>query len=168
MNEMQIIEEQYLKNDVNYKEKFILQGEIFFSRLPYMISTVLGSCVSVVLYNHKYKLGGMNHILLNYINHQTKGQNYKYASFSTLSLINKMLEIDSNLRNTEAKIFGGSSLTCGYDIGKNNVKVAEQIIRDHKINIGAKFVEKEFGMKIYYYNFNNKVIVVPLKKTLNS
>jgi len=43
---------------------FIKPGYIFVSAKPAIISAVLGSCVSVCIYDNKLKTGGMNHFKL--------------------------------------------------------------------------------------------------------
>ena len=43
---------------VNY---FLEPGYIFVSPQPAVISTVLGSCIAVCLYDAKRRIGGMNH-----------------------------------------------------------------------------------------------------------
>jgi len=149
----------------NFQEKFILSGELFISKLPYKISTILGSCVSVVLFNRKFCFGGMNHYIFNRVDHRLKISNNQFAEFATENLIRKMKVFDPDLSNCEAKLFGGGKVTqMTNNIGDNNVKVAEMVLRKHKICITSRFVRNECGIKIYFYNFNNKVLVTKLKK----
>ena len=47
----------------DFIEYMLLPGQIYFSRQPSLISTVLGSCVAVCLWDPKKKIGGMSHYL---------------------------------------------------------------------------------------------------------
>ncbi len=51
-----------MAEDVN--RVFLLPGEYFMSKQPHIISTLLGSCVSVCLYHPQHRFGGMNHYML--------------------------------------------------------------------------------------------------------
>ena len=54
-----------VKNHKFNKDEFILHpGEYFCSSENILMSTILGSCVSVVLYDSRKKQGGLNHFLL--------------------------------------------------------------------------------------------------------
>ena len=56
--------------DSHFKRKLITiyPGELYASRGPEFISTILGSCVSIVLFDKTLLVGGMNHFMLAYDN----------------------------------------------------------------------------------------------------
>ena len=148
----------------NFQVKFILSRELFLSKLPYKISTVLGFCVSVVLFNRKHCFVGMNLYIFNRINHFRELSNNNFTEFATEILIKKMKTLDPYLSNCEAMLFGGGRLTKNPNtIGDNNIKLAEQILEKHQISITSRFVRNDCGIKIYFYNFNNKVLAIKLK-----
>ena len=43
---------------------FLYPGQVFVTRDPITISTILGSCAAVCLWDRHKKAGGMNHYLL--------------------------------------------------------------------------------------------------------
>src|SRR5580658_7959559 len=43
---------------------FLYPGQVFATREPIVISTILGSCAAVCLWDRQKKAGGMNHYLL--------------------------------------------------------------------------------------------------------
>ena len=43
---------------------FLYPGQVFVTREPIVISTILGSCAAVCLWDRHKKAGGMNHYLL--------------------------------------------------------------------------------------------------------
>jgi chemotaxis protein CheD len=161
----------YYKNIIEpYKIKFLLPGELFFSKKPYKITTVLGSCISVTLYNKKYHCGGMNHYMLakSGYNKSNECLENKYGEFAIKNLIDEIKKIDNNKNNWEAKIFGGGNVVPSISnskIGEANAKIAVDILQENKIPIIKKYINNNFGLKIHFFNFNNKVFVSKIKKT---
>ncbi len=45
----------------NSNDHFLYPATLFFKPVPYLIKTILGSCVAVCLYDPVKKIGGMNH-----------------------------------------------------------------------------------------------------------
>ncbi|MGA2142856.1 MAG: chemotaxis protein CheD, partial [Brevinematales bacterium] len=46
------------------KEYFLKPGELLFSKVPAIVKTILGSCVSVCIFDNKQKFAGICHYLL--------------------------------------------------------------------------------------------------------
>ena len=70
---------------------FIHVGQIHVDEPPIAISTVLGSCVAVCLYDSKLKIGGMNHYLLPFWNGNGL-QTPKFGNISIPKMIDQMME----------------------------------------------------------------------------
>lgn len=132
---------------------FIHAGEIEIDKAPASIVTVLGSCVSVCLYDTKLHIGGMNHYLLP-IWHSQGSEAFKYGNIAIPTLIETMLEKGSNLRTLEAKIFGGASVDTHYDkmmIGEQNIDIAKEILDQYKIMVVAQDVGGDHARRIQFY-----------------
>ena len=112
------------------------------------VSTVLGSCVAICLYDPISHIIGMNHYLLPFWN--GKGlKSLKYGNLNNKRLIEAMINTGSNMKRIEAKIFGGASINLtGIDIGKNNVMIARKILNEYNINIVGEDVGGYVGRKI--------------------
>ena len=65
---------------------FLKPGYIVIANKPTVISTVLGSCVSVCLYDRKRSAGGMNHFQLPSIG-KSEDATARYGNVATLALI---------------------------------------------------------------------------------
>jgi hypothetical protein len=52
------------RTDSKEPRHFLYPGQVFATRDPITISTILGSCAAVCLWDHHKKAGGMNHYLL--------------------------------------------------------------------------------------------------------
>ncbi|WP_295055820.1 chemotaxis protein CheD [Sulfuricurvum sp.] len=130
---------------------FIHVGQIHVDTSPSAISTVLGSCVAVCLYDTALGLGGMNHYLLPFWNGNGL-QSPKFGNIAIPKLIEAMLDAGSSIHRMEAKIFGGASMNIGASeammIGQKNILVAREILREYRISIVAEDVGGQNGRKI--------------------
>ncbi len=117
---------------------YLYPGSIFVHTDSFAVKTVLGSCVSVCLWDPILKAGGINHYQLTFWN--GKGlATPKYGNIAIRQLIDKMSAIGSVKINLKAKIFGGASplstFSDIFEIGKENVRLAKNILAEHGIPI---------------------------------
>lgn len=147
---------------------FIHVGQIHIDDKPISISTVLGSCVAVCLYDKKLCIGGMNHYLLPFWNGNGL-QSLKFGNISIPKLIESLLESGATISNIEAKIFGGAAINISYCntmmVGEKNILVAREILNDYGIKIVAEDTGGSSGRKISFNLENGKVL---LKYTVKS
>src|SRR5258708_2971389 len=87
---------------------YLLPSPIFSAREPYIVDTILGSCVAVCLYDVKLKFGGMNHYMLPLWNGEGLASP-KYGNIANDKLFERMLRLGSSKQNLVAKVFGGSN-----------------------------------------------------------
>ena len=67
-------------------KKFILEpGYVYITLKPTIITTILGSCVSVALYDRVLKFGGMNHYLMP-SKQGDDGRSSKYGNYAIFAL----------------------------------------------------------------------------------
>jgi chemotaxis receptor (MCP) glutamine deamidase CheD/CheY-like chemotaxis protein len=144
---------------------FILPGEAKYTRQPMIISTLLGSCVSVCLYDSKNQWGGLNHYMLPY---QESGKLApgKYGDFAISSLLEVAERAGSIKRNLVASIFGGGKVTghlgsmeqlTGGNVGERNVEAAYQLLNFHKIPIVREDLGGYNGRKIHMNTETNEI-----------
>lgn len=147
---------------INQNTNFIHVGQIHVDRGSTYISTVLGSCVAVCLYDKKLCIGGMNHYLLPFWNGNGL-QSLKFGNISIPKLIECMLDKGANLNTMEAKIFGGAAINFSASeammIGEKNILVAKEILSDYKIKIVAEDLGGSLGRKIQLNVENGKVLL---------
>ncbi len=140
-------------------EKYFLHpGYIFVSDQPYLIHTVLGSCVSVCLWDCRNRFGGMNHFIYD----KAKGgaKNSKYGNVSTSYIIRLMLEMGSHRTDLRAHIMGGGeNPMLDSSIGRDNAAIAEKIIRENKIAIASKDVGGNSGRKVIFNNESGEILI---------
>lgn len=107
----------------------IVQGDYAVSSDPAVImSTVLGSCIAVCLFDPRARVGGMNHFLLAG-DGQARGDDLKYGVNAMELLINKVLRAGGERRALQAKLFGGARMTDhARDIGQSNALFALEFL----------------------------------------
>lgn len=141
---------------------FIHVGQIHVDTAPTAISTVLGSCVAVCLYDASLGIGGMNHYLLPFWNGNGL-QSPKFGNISIPKLIEAMMAKGSTHKSMEAKIFGGASMNIGINdsmmIGQKNILVAKEVLKEYKIHIVAEDVGGQSGRKIQFDLQRGKVLL---------
>jgi chemotaxis protein CheD len=150
---------------VEEKNKYFLQpGYIFVSKDPYFIHTVLGSCISVCIWDSKLKIGGMNHYI--YARPFEKERNAKFGSISVPHLINLMIDMGASKINLKSHIIGGSQSTMmtNSSVGRENIKVAEDILRKNYIDIVTMDIGGEMGRKVIFDNKTGEVVVYKVNK----
>ena len=135
-------------------------ADIFADRSPAIVSTVLGSCVSVCLYDPVLEQGAINHYILPNWNGQDE-VTMKYGDMSIIRILEVLLRFGSNLENLKAKVYGGAEVLRGmstnFHIGKRNVQLAFEILKEFRIPVVFSDVEGTKGRKITFNTLTGKV-----------
>jgi chemotaxis protein CheD len=131
---------------------FLMASSIFAERTPAEVQTVLGSCVSVCLFDTRNCFGGMNHYMLPLWNGEGLAT-AKYGNIAIDKLLDRLISLGSDKKDLFAKVFGGAE-TLGdnaiYGIGKRNVLIAEDQLAAHGIPILASNVGGKVGRQIVF------------------
>ncbi|WP_254695289.1 chemotaxis protein CheD [Oceanicola sp. D3] len=135
----------------------VAQGEFGVSGDPeMMLTTILGSCVSVCLWDRQSRLGGMNHILLPGGGGTDLYQAAAGANAMEL-LINGMLKAGARRECLEAKVFGGARMIkASSDIGaRNGAFVTEFLEREH-IPLTGQSLGGTLGRRVQFWPENGR------------
>lgn len=131
------------------------------------ITTILGSCISVCLWDPILRVGGMNHFLLPFWNGEGL-QTPKYGNVAIPMLIEKMIALGCRKENLMAKVFGGSNMletSSGLlNIGERNTLLADKMLADEKIGILSRDAGGNSGRKIMFVSNTGEVFVKRLNK----
>lgn len=156
------------KNTVT--ENYYLEpGYIFLAEKPTSISTVIGSCVSVCIYDRKRKVGGMNHFELPLATDSDQAT-ARFGNVATITLIRMMIHDGSKIKNLEAQILGGAhnSKVSPKDIGFENIMAAKRILTRERIRITSEDVRGGKGRKIIFNTATNEIAVFKVDKLRDS
>jgi chemotaxis protein CheD len=147
-----------------------MPGNIFAHRNEYTVTTVLGSCVSVCLWDPVRKLGGINHFMLPLWNGDGLASP-RYGNIAISKLIERMLELGADRNNLKAKVFGGGDVlkvtSAFMNIGARNVVLAQDVLRDEKIPIISADTGGQNGRKLLFNTHSGIVLVKLLKKQID-
>ena len=152
------------KAEKEIKTHYLYPSALFAEREPYLVDTILGSCVAVCLFDPVLKVGGINHFMLPLWN-GTGLASPKYGNIAIDKLIDKLISFGCNINNIQAKIFGGGEMVETqnnmFRIGERNIETAEKILREKGIKITGRSVGGKNGRKIRY-NTNTGVVLMKI------
>ncbi len=148
--------------DEPINKHFLFPGNIFADPLEYRISTVLGSCVTVCLWDSVARRGGMNHFMLPLWNGEGLATP-KYGNIAMDKLLAKVLSIGCRREHLVAKVFGGANVSGNglevLTIGDRNITLAFQKLEEFRIVVTARDVGGRVGRKIIMNTGSGEVLV---------
>jgi chemotaxis protein CheD len=126
------------------------------------ITTLLGSCVAVMLYDGALQIKGMNHFLLP--SSCAQGASCRFGLYAMETMLNEMYKLGCRKENISAKIAGGANVLHNFsdNIGERNVMFARSFCRSEGIRVVAENVLGTNGRVVMLdSNFNtiSKTIV---------
>ena len=152
-------------------QHYLYAGSLFVHHLPHIVSTVLGSCVSVCLWDKRLQIGGINHYQLALWNGEGLASP-RYGNISNIKLIEKLEALGSRRKDLVAKIFGGSSVIQNTSsilkVGENNIAIAVKSMEDAGIPIIAKDVGGSKGRKLKFHTGTGRVLMKRLESSKSS
>jgi|TARA_Y100000310_G_scaffold335429_1_gene417481 chemotaxis protein CheD len=138
-------------------------GEYHVARQEMIISTLLGSCVSVCLFDPKSCISGMNHFLLA-TRKYTKTDPViisnagRYGIHAMELLINDMLRQGAERSRLSAKAFGGASMMQVAPAGDNfpiigevNARFIREFLKSERIPLVASDLGGKIGRVIHLH-----------------
>lgn len=132
---------------------YVLPGRLAASREARQLRTVLGSCVSVCLFDPVARIGGMNHFLLPTETGAARGS-LRFAGPAIQRLIEELAVLGASRNRLVAKVFGGSvaSGAAGhvFPVGYQNVRAAHRLLREERIRVVAEDVGGPWGRKVFF------------------
>lgn len=129
------------------------------------IDTILGSCVAVCLYDHKLKIGGMNHYMLPLWNGDGLASP-KYGNIAINKLWEKMARMGSSKQSIVAKIFGGANqIGNSTNVGERNIQIAKEQLSAMGIKIVIENTGGSIGRKIRFNTQTGEVLMRLLNKS---
>jgi chemotaxis protein CheD len=139
----------------------IIQGENHVSGdADVVISTLLGSCVSVCLQDPEARIGGMNHFLLGEPGKDQQVQRQdlqRYGVHAMELLINALMRKGANRSRLRAQIYGGANIVAGLgSIGSSNAEFARRFMQTEGIRIGHCDVGGKQARRLEFIPYDGK------------
>lgn len=155
---------------------YLKPGEFYFGESPVVVSTILGSCVSVTMYHPISRTGAICHGLLPRCGGKkscdgTCLERFRYVDCSIEKMIRRFDVLGFNRGDIEVKIFGGADMfgvrstntRCG-SVGMENVMVAKAIIKKAGLRVEAFDTRGNQGRKILFLPHTGEVFLKRLRE----
>jgi chemotaxis protein CheD len=139
---------------------YLHPGQLFVTGEACEIISVLGSCVSVCMYDRVRRIGGANHYLLPT---ESPMPSARYGGYAISALISRLLAAGAHPSELVAIIFGGACLSgakIGHDsLGQRNVELARAALGAAKIPILSEDSGGLRGRRIVFRPDDGAVLV---------
>ena len=145
---------------------YLFPGYVFASRKPYVVDTILGSCVAVTLWDDVLRFGSINHFMLPRWNGEGE-PTFKYGDVAIAEIVKLMEYMGSDKEHLKAKVFGGSEITSPksvYNIGERNVNTARQTLLDYDIPVVSFSIGGGLGRKLVFNSYTGEVLIKFIQK----
>ena len=143
---------------------YLFPGQIFISGESTLVSTILGSCVAVCLWDRERSVGGMNHFLLPLNPSRNGSSDARYGDTAMSRLVDTMVERGAAVHRLVAKIVGGACVIARLEerhdsIGEQNVIVAREFLSKLGIPVAAEQTGGRRGRKLFFHTGNGSAYV---------
>lgn len=137
---------------------YLYPGYIYASQERLIISTVLGSCVSLCLWDRVNIFGGMNHFIFP---QQEKGEkSTRYGDVACMHLLRLMKDLGSRKEDLVVHVVGGAQNTfLNSYIGNKNIEIVQKFLERFDLRPSTFDVGGEYGRKIAFNTATGEVIV---------
>jgi chemotaxis protein CheD len=133
--------------------QYLHAGQYFVSADPTAVTTILGSCISVCLWEPKLKIGGVNHFVLPHWAGSGR-LSPRFGSVAIASLIEGLSSLGCTPKKLKAKIFGGAAVfgVNGHArLGDRNIEVARLLLEEERIPVIGEDVGGRRGRKLVFH-----------------
>lgn len=132
--------------------RYLHAGQYIVSAQPATVTTVLGSCVAVCLWEPNLEIGGINHFVLPHWAGNGR-VSPRFGRVAVSSLVESLCTLGCRPDHLQAKIFGGSGVMSAGGksrLGERNVEIAHQLLAEGAIPIVAEDVGGTRGRKLIF------------------
>lgn len=154
----------------------ILPGEYYVTSQNEMITTVLGSCISVCIYDPVFCVGGMNHFMLPEagVEKSSWGTSAlsgatRYGNFAMEKLINDIMSKGGRRKHLKIKVFGGGQIVSEMtNIGAKNIQFVKEFLLREGYLVVAENTGDIYPRKVNFFPKTGKVRMKKLKSLHNN
>lgn len=153
---------------------FLKPGEAYVGEEPTVVTTVLGSCVSITLFSPRLKLGAICHTILPSGDSRDGDNQYKYVDQTLRRLLGIFDSYGIRRREIEVKLFGGSNMLeqperreDSRSVGEQNVRKALAVIEEEGLTLISSDTGGCGGRKILFYTHTGQVMLRRSRRRTN-
>jgi chemotaxis protein CheD len=129
-------------------------GQLFASPVGTDVTTILGSCVAICLWDAAIGIGGLNHYMLSF-DRGAAAPSLRHGNYATEELLVALSRFGAVRGRLQAKIFGGACILQsfrqgGSDLGQKNIDLARALLETERIPIVGEDVGGPRGRKLIF------------------
>jgi len=134
------------------ERRYLQPGQLLVSAQPAAITTILGSCVAVCLWEPMRGIGGMNHFMLP-MGSGPAAQSARFGPAAMEQLVEQMRAAGARLPLVRARVFGGAcmfELPAAAQLGRKNADLALDFLQRRGIEVVQSDVGGARGRKVIF------------------
>ncbi len=154
------------------KTHYLKPGEVYISREPSLITTVLGSCLSLTMHHKPTGLSIICHAVMPSRSEARKNDEngssksiFQYVDSSLEWMITQYEKSGIEPSSVEVKMFGGAAMFTDFGtaakelgVGKRNVETAIDMIKKNRLKLSAWNVGGNQGRKLIFNTLTGEVL----------
>jgi chemotaxis protein CheD len=152
-------------------------GDLYIAEKPAVVWTVLGSCIAIIFYNARLKIGAISHAQLaeerlrdsrcsDFCPHPCYAaapdtNRFKYATCSFRYMYEYFMHIGSEKQDIAVKLFGGANMFPIHQqtkgVGAENIEVVRKMIDTYGMRLASEHIGGTAGRTLYFYTDSGEV-----------
>ncbi len=146
----------------------ISPGGLYITQEDEVISTVLGSCVSVCASDTVHGIGGMNHFMVpgdvDDLQNSNQEELLKLGIYAVGYLLDQLYSLGAKKQCLEIKVFGGGAIiSSAGDVGNSNIDFVMHYIEKNQLNLVSHDLGGQLPRKLNYLPKTGQVYMKRLR-----
>ena len=146
------------------REVYLKPGDFCFGDGQLRITTLLGSCISIILWHPLLAHGGMCHYMLPARRGAYVKPDGKYGNEAMELFMLELKKRRTVPRQYEVKVYGGGNMfgssSNGMDVGRRNIEMAHELLNHHGFNVVDDHVGKFGHRKVAFDVWSGEVRLI--------
>lgn len=146
----------------------LLPGDYYIALQQELLATVLGSCVSLCLFDPVLKIGGMNHFMLPDHPKDNEAVLTRYGWPAMTCVLEGLLKAGAVKSRLVAKIFGGAQgfrASSALRVGETNIACASRFLAEHGLTCQARDVGGRDARRLLFFSDSGQVKMLRIVHT---
>ena len=138
----------------------LLPGEYYLALNQELLATVLGSCVSLCLFDPVLKIGGMNHFMLPDDPKENELILTRYGWPAMTCVLEGLLKAGAAKSRLVTKVFGGAQgfkQSSALRVGEMNIACADRFLAEHGLTCQARDVGGRDARRLLFFSDSGQV-----------
>ena len=148
---------------------YLKPGELYLGEQPTAVTTVLGSCVSLIFFHPPRRLGAICHALLPTNKEQENSFRFVDSAFNWM--LKQFLSRDIPSLQIQVKLFGGADVLECYQgecrtitVGQQNIRQALEMVKANGLQVQVSDLGGTLGRKLFFFTHTGEVLLKRLGK----